>query len=208
MSEVIRKPMCVVVDGVDGIGKSTIAKMIADRHNFKYCPQPSPDNLVYYVRDIVKHTDAAPAIKQSLHVLSHIVDAHYQIDGSNLIFDRGILSTYVYSKALRLDHNIVSNLLEINSRIYNHFLEELYDYDVVFLLFDRNLSFKAEKDDRYEQLLDYRELRKLYYEALASKNFYHTKEVRHLVMVDAGIEDMYTKCCNLLNLEAISADSI
>lgn len=187
------------------VHNSTIAKLISQRFNYKYLPQPSPTNRVKYVRDIVKHTDAPPLIKQSLHLLSHIVDAHTEIDGSDLIFDRGIMSTIVYSKLLGLSVEDVDRLVSINSDVYRHFLEGA-GYKVTFVIFDRENPYKNNKDDQYERLIPYEDLRKEYcnlYQHMNSNNhrhLYHYKEQVLMVYVDGSIEEVFSKVAAALEL--------
>jgi thymidylate kinase len=156
------KPKLLVIDGVDGIGKSTQVKVLANHYNAKIVAQPSGTNIVGYVRNEVKFNESHnPFARQLLHSLSHVVDAFTEFDGTqNVIMDRSHLCIHTYGPATGLTPEQCNLLFKIHQDIYAYTLKDKFDVSVIFL--DRESKYKEELTDNFEKTFSWDNVRKLY----------------------------------------------
>jgi dTMP kinase len=123
----------IILEGPDGVGKTTIAQEIIKRHpDFHYFAFPGHEEgtigrLVYDLH----HDPAAfgvfrlpPSTLQTLHVAAHL-DAVINIlhpalwkSGQNVILDRSFWSTWAYGMAAGLDETFLRKLIALEAQCW------------------------------------------------------------------------------------------
>ena len=148
----------IVIDGVDGIGKTTQAKIIAERLNAKLFIQPNDSNCVGFLREEVKNNPRhEPFTRQLLHTVSHTVDAFTQFNQHNCyVMDRCHSSTYAYGLAQDMKLVDIELLMKIHANVY---AEALSAYDIRIILLDRTSKFKVVEDDEFEKMVNWGRVR-------------------------------------------------
>lgn len=100
--------MIITVDGLDGAGKSTLAKKLAQELGYEYVDKPIYElfnvkgdenylyNEIYHIQDLVYNKTNSNILKSYFTGLSllYIKECMSQ---KNLIIDRGILSAYAFN---------------------------------------------------------------------------------------------------------------
>lgn len=95
------KPPFVVLEGLDGSGKSTIARALAQRMGWRFLTTPGED--LRTIRDeVVRALSASPAARQAFY-LATVEEASEEIralrrSGRGVVLDRYLLSTMVYAE--------------------------------------------------------------------------------------------------------------
>lgn len=157
------KPKLIVLEGADGVGKSTQARILADIFNARIVAQPSGTNLVSYIRKEVKFNEQIkPFERQLLHTVSHVVDAfmEFAVETGSLVMDRCHISTYVYGQVTNMEQWQNDLLFKIHQDVYSKVLKDKFDITIVFL--DREKKYKEEFTDNFEKSFAWENLRKLY----------------------------------------------
>lgn len=140
----------IVIEGADGVGKSTQAKLIAEHYNAHLVSQPSSDNCVGFIRSEAKLNPTYTALERQLLIaVSHTVDAFTKFSGDNhIVMDRSYLSGLVYGELtgvekyeLGLLHNILSNVYIPNT--------SKFETHVIFI--DADKRWDMPDDDVFEQ---------------------------------------------------------
>jgi len=135
----------IIVEGADGLGKTTISKYLAQVLEWDWIRQPNPNSILGWIkREVKENFDWNPVERQLLHTCSNLVD--YLTVKENTVFDRFWLSTYVYSKMLGIDDKIVNTLVKINRDVFEKVFSE---YKVVILT--GNQPFIKADRDYYEK---------------------------------------------------------
>ncbi len=159
--------MIITVDGLDGCGKSTLAKGLANRLGFKYIDKPlyqlfnvsGDDNILYkplcQMQDVVYNKTSSDKLKAFFIGLS-LLYIKEEFASQNIVIDRGILSCYAY------------NGNDISNQVFKYLIELGLWFNVSILLyvspevrkkrlFDRNpndsdLSFDKIMDLKYDSI--------------------------------------------------------
>lgn len=100
--------MIITIDGLDGVGKSTLAKKLADTLNYRYIDKPlyelfgvSGDdnylyNQIYHLQDLVYNKTDSNALKSWFTGMS-LLYIKEVLKNENIIIDRGLLSAYAFN---------------------------------------------------------------------------------------------------------------
>lgn len=167
----------IVLEGPDGVGKSTVAKGLADYYRKMgmqsvYFAFPGNENgtlghLVYEIHHDpqkygIKYIPAASL--QLLHIAAHIdaIENRIQpllLEGNYVILDRYWWSTWVYGLVTGADMNVIESMIQVERVAWG----EVQPYCVVLL--DREQSFRAE-----EYADNWQELRKAYYKLMSAES--------------------------------------
>jgi len=156
------KPKLIILEGPDGVGKTTQAKRIAEVLKAKIVSQPSTDNCVGFIRAEAKNNKSFSGLERQLLIgISHTVDAFTKFrDDENVVMDRSYLSGMVYGKLTGLDGYEVALLTNILSSVYKTAMGDRYDVDVIFLTAEARLD---EPDtDVFESTIQWTDLRQEY----------------------------------------------
>jgi thymidylate kinase len=155
------KPKLIVLEGPDRIGKTTQLRELASRFKAKILVQPSEDNSVGYLRNIVKNDKSLlPGERQLLHTISHIFDANEQFDyKSNVIMDRCHISALVYGKITGVENNLSAMIQDIHKSAYTA-VAAVYDIHVVFMT--RETPYNLQETDEFEKTINWNNLREAY----------------------------------------------
>jgi len=146
----------VILEGADGVGKSTLSHIIADKWGYASLRQPTDSPPLGFIRDIVKSTDNDMSFfnRQLLHACTHIFDLIRMGDfDQNVIMDRSPYSGLAYSHAALFEwqYDIVK---KVNLAAYHERLAKLFDQVVVlFVTTNDNLKPDRDEGDIYEQKL-------------------------------------------------------
>lgn len=158
-------PRLIIVEGPDGVGKTTQAKLLARAIGAKFIHQPSGEGIVGFIRDEVKHNPEFGMLeRQLMHSITHIVDAFVELDGSDVVMDRSPISALVYSIVGQLSQAHVNLIAKINFAVYQKVIQDKgYQVDMVFLtLANPRGSYKDTADDLYELCLNNRKIQETY----------------------------------------------
>ena len=100
--------MIITIDGLDGVGKSTLAKKLADSLNYRYIDKPlyelfgvsGDDNYlydqIYHLQDLVYNKTESNALKSWFTGMS-LLYIKEVLKNENIIIDRGLLSAYAFN---------------------------------------------------------------------------------------------------------------
>jgi thymidylate kinase len=145
MSKLLRSPRLIILEGVDGMGKTYVARALTERlrkmgidaasYSFPGQVHGSLGELVHNIHHgKVKVQDIDPASLQLMHVAAHINELHLRIipdlrGGKWIILDRFWWSTWVYGSASGVDTRALEKLLALE-----RFYWKEHTPDIVFLL--------------------------------------------------------------------------
>ena len=191
--------LLIILEGPDGVGKSTQAKRLCDALGAKLVVQPSGDNSLGFLRPIVKtNKNIEPFARQLLHTCSHIVDAYEDFGAHNkaIIMDRCYASALVYGKMTGLPQEQLDILAEIHQNVYRPLIKK-HDYQVHYVQFTASEPLRqAEDQDVYEQSAKWHTLNDAYrdlFEDLSPVNtLFHDNEVHTLLNIDGKTEQDVT----------------
>lgn len=100
--------MIITIDGLDGAGKSTLAKRLAKELNYEYVDKPiyelfnvkGDDNYlydeIYHIQDLVYNKTESNTLKSYFTGLS-LLYIKECMSNKNIIIDRGLLSAYAFN---------------------------------------------------------------------------------------------------------------
>lgn len=197
------KRKLIVFEGTDCVGKSTQVEIIKNRFNANQIRQPSGENLLGFLRDIVKNDlniDAFP--RQLLHSISHIVDAFTFFGGDNVIvMDRCHWSAFCYGEVTGLNEFQNELILKIHQNVYQSVLSN-YDVQVIFI--DRDSRIKDELTDNFEKSFNWEHLRDKYrafHNTLGPDRFLfsRTENITRLDATNLSKEETTIKILGILN---------
>ncbi|GEM_PF-4259443 len=189
----------IILEGPDGVGKSTQAKRLCEALSAKLVVQPSGDNTLGFLRPIVKtNKNIEPFARQLLHTCSHIVDAYEDFGPHNtaIVMDRCYASALVYGKMTGLPQEQLDILAQIHQNTYRPLIEK-HGYDVHYIQFTAENPFRqADEQDVYEKAAKWHALNDEYlslFDTLSRDNtLCADTETHHLVKVDGKSEDEIT----------------
>jgi thymidylate kinase len=176
----------IVLEGPDGIGKSTQATILKELFDLKQIVQPNGSGIVGFLREQVKNNPSyKPFERQLLHTISHIVDAYTEFPPKpyfqttsrfshrlelkildSFIMDRCHASTYAYGKVQKMADSEIDLLMRVHQEVYKENIGENYEPYIIFL--DSFKPHKDEKTDEFEKTFSWEEL-KWIYRGLAEK---------------------------------------
>ena len=196
----------IILEGPDGVGKTTQAQKLASHLGAKLVVQPSGDNSLGFLRPVVKtQKDIDPFARQLLHTCSHIVDAYEDFGAHNptLVMDRCYASALVYGNLTHLKSEDLSLLKEIHQHVYTPLIKEHgYRVQYIQLKAEKSLRMAENKEDVYESALSWEQTNiayKLLFEKLSPKNpLFTPDESRHILDVSGMDEEaVFKKICRL-----------
>lgn len=100
--------MIITIDGLDGAGKSTLAKKLSEKLGYEYIDKPiyelfnvkGDDNYlykeIYHIQDLIYNKTDSNTLKSYFTGLSLLYIKECMSD-KNLIIDRGLLSAYAFN---------------------------------------------------------------------------------------------------------------
>lgn len=188
------KKKLVILEGPDGVGKSTQAKILAAKFNARLVSQPSDDNIVSWIRaEAKKNPDFTALERQLLIAVSHTVDAFTKFQGvHNIVMDRSFLSGLVYGELMDLKPEYLVLIRRILLSVYQINLANKFDLHFVFLSSKGRLD--TADNDVFEALSWNRiaELYRKHYEALTVRHEYFIEPKEKVSLVDITGKDIET----------------
>lgn len=185
----------IILEGPDGVGKSTQAQRLVKALGAKLVVQPSAENALGFLRPIVKtQKDIEPFARQLLHTCSHIVDAYEDFGPHNptLVMDRCYASALVYGKMTGLPQQQLDILRQIHQNVYSPLVQK-YGYDVYYIQFSAKKPLRTpENTDVYEQTTKFSGVNNTYTELFTrlTHNKLFTKNEAHLlIQIDGHTPD-------------------
>lgn len=156
------KPKLVIIEGPDGVGKTTQAKKIAEVLKANLVSQPSTDNCVGFIRAEAKNNKSFSGLERQLLIgISHTVDAFTKFKGNeNVVMDRSYLSGMVYGRLTGLGGYEIALLTNILSSVYKTAMGDRYDVNVIFLTAENR--FDEPDVDVFESTIKWSDLRAEY----------------------------------------------
>lgn len=100
--------MIITIDGLDGAGKSTLAKSLSERLGYEYIDKPIYElfnvkgddnylyNEIYHIQDLIYNKTDSNTLKSYFTGLSLLYIKECMYD-RNLIIDRGLLSAFAFN---------------------------------------------------------------------------------------------------------------
>lgn len=187
-----KRPLFIVLEGIDGSGKTTQARLLETRLLENNQPvhrtyEPTDNKIGRTIRSIIRQEDKVhPETLAALFVadrLDHILDDSYGMKaqlaaGKHVISDRYYFSSYAYhSSDMPMDWVIAANSL----------CASLLKPDIIFFIdVDPGISMQRiannrEQTDLFETKSQLEKIRANYLEAFNKK-----KEEEHIVMIDGN----------------------
>lgn len=159
--------MIIVIEGPDGVGKTTLCKALAQRLDGVYVSFPGREagTLGKWVYDL-HHTDLTinPTALQALHIAAHIDTLNRFVlpavnRGQTVILDRSFISTLVYGAAYGASVTTVMDLVDAEQTYWEEIecLPKLVTYiilqDQPFSEFERGLAKWLEINRQYKLMV-------------------------------------------------------
>jgi thymidylate kinase len=188
----------IVLEGPDGLGKTTLAESLAKEFNATIHNSPSRGNSVSFLRDITRHTKGFSAFeRQCLHSMSNIVDFYeeFMYSDKNYILDRCHLSTFVYGGAEGASLDKMSVLMDVHRKIAASILN---NRQVDIFVLDRDKRFGKADDSHHEKNIKWNSLRLIYKQycnwPVEKFHLFSKEEKRHLIEVgDRTSEEVFNE---------------
>ncbi|MCX8472158.1 MAG: dTMP kinase [Sediminibacterium sp.] len=187
------KPLFIAFEGIDGSGKSTQAKLLAEKlkqegHKVYVTFEPTSSRIGSIIRDIFNHrqegdhrTIAGLFVADRLHHLLNSTDGILKkmSDGFTVITDRYYLSSYAYQGAhVPLQWVIQANSLSVDLlKPHIHIFIDISEEECM-----KRLHSGRNYVELYENLENLKKVRKKYYEA-----FELVKENEQIVTFDGTL---------------------
>ena len=182
--------MYIAIEGMDGVGKTTIAKLLAKKYDMEYIEKPMKkfmnsndqyyNNLCNFMFNLENQD-----ITLCFYMLGNIVTKYL---GENIIVDRNILSSYYW------DCN------EKNKEIFDYFLSKAVLPDLTIILYadiptrierikkrninDEDLSNEITLKDGYEKMINYANELNMSYILINTDNM--------------DLDKVFNVCCNII----------
>lgn len=190
------KPKLVIIEGADGVGKSTQAKRIAAKIGAKIVSQPSDKNAVGFIRQIAKYHETLSSMERQLLIaVSHTVDSFTEFDQQeSIVMDRSFLSGIIYGKLNGVPEDKMMILNQLLSTIYLNRTNLKYDTKVCFITRPRRLNQTAE--DVFEKSIQWNKLndeyKRLYLKAKQYKTpfFSEDEEIKLFEFENEDIDEV------------------
>ncbi len=182
--------MYIAIEGMDGVGKTTIAKLLAQKYDMEYIEKPmkkfmnSSDQCYNDLCNFMFNLENQD-ITLCFYMLGNIVTKYL---GQNIVVDRNILSSYYW------DCN------EKNKKIFNYFLSKAVLPDLTIILYadvptrierikkrninDEDLVNEITLKDGYEKMINYADELNMPYILINTNN------------MDLG--EVFNACCNII----------
>lgn len=197
----------VILEGADGLGKSTQANILAEKLGANLIRQPSPDNIVSFIRSEMKTNPAYTALeRQLLGAISHTVDAFTKFQGeASIVMDRSWLSGIIYGKRTGVEPYEVELLSQILSKVYQYNTRgDTFDVHVIFM--DGTKRLDQPDDDVFESGTNWGELTAEYnalYERLKNTEDFHvfskTETVTRVTVDNKTVDQIATEIETVIN---------
>ncbi|SIO93961.1 deoxynucleoside kinase [Vibrio spartinae] len=196
------KNKLVILEGVDGSGKTTIGKLLKDSLNCDFLIQPNGSNKLGFLRDILKSNDKEfdKLARQLLHTCSHIVDYYDLITSINktIIMDRSYISALVYSSAQGENNKNIQLLKSIHNSVYGNLSDK---FDIYIIILEKGNRIETLDNSYYENKLDLNLVEELYKKVVHTGNYYFGSEEKIFhVSSTTDVSTTYNKIINLLNV--------
>lgn len=132
----------IVLEGADGLGKSTQAAKLVEWLNGTLLSQPNESNTVGFIRKEAKHTpDFGATERQLMMACSHITDAYDVLRSakSPVVMDRSYLSGLIYGKLTGVPAHHMAVIERILRSTYQKALAE-WQVTIIHLTAERRLD--------------------------------------------------------------------
>jgi GTPase SAR1 family protein len=212
------KPKIIVLEGPDGLGKTSLAQSLAAEYfnneagygrpvSAPILNSPSRTNTVKFLRGVTRGEEPWRGSlnafeRQCLHTMSNLVDFYEEFRGGrNLVLDRCHLSTLVYGLADGADKLWMEVLMDVHHKVAGRFADQ-YDVDIIVL--DRDERFNAPDKSYHEAAIKWTDLRDLYrtFPRWCADGFYlfRPDERRHVIEVGTKTpEDVFQEAVRLID---------
>jgi len=198
------KQKLIVLEGPDGVGKTTQSKILANMYNAKLIVQPSQTNYVSFIRNEVKNNPSHNAFaRQLLHTVSHVVDIFTEFDTTKpIIMDRCHISTYVYGRTTDMTEEQNKLLFRIHKDIYSQVIKDNFDVSIIF--FGRSNKYLEDPTDQFEKMIKWDELKKQYvsfFDYLSNGDdfvFTPSENIYYLPLCDKSTEEITSEVYKLI----------
>jgi thymidylate kinase len=156
------KPKLIILEGADGLGKTTHAKMLAAHFDAKLISQPSDDTPIGFIRSEAKTNPEYTGLERQLLIgISHTYDAFSKFHGMrSIVMDRSYISGMIYGKLMGLKEANLELLTKIMSKVYHQNISDRYDTTVFFLTAKQR--FNASDKDIFETRIKWDDLKREY----------------------------------------------
>lgn len=192
--------MIITIDGLDGSGKSTIAKKLAEKLGYEYIDKPlyklfdvkGDDNYlyneIYHIQDLIYNKTNSNILKSYFTGLSLLYIKECMSD-KNLIIDRGLLSAYAF--------NGDSNSNSLFELLIN--LGVFFDASIILSVSNTERIKRIKKRNKYDLDLKINKIRDLNYDSMIK--FVHNHPKLPCCIIDTNnlsIEEVFFKALNYI----------
>lgn len=156
------KNKLIVLEGPDGTGKTTQARLLAEHYNAKLISQPSEDNCVGFIRKLAKFDKSFNSFERQLLIAqSHTVDAYTKFKGNgNIVMDRSYLSGFVYGELGNIPQEKIAVLSQILKNVYSDGLGDNWEVTILFFIPSQRLD--KPDADIFESTIKWDDLKNVY----------------------------------------------
>lgn len=177
--------MIITIDGLDGVGKSTLAKSLSEKLDYEYIDKPiyvlfnvKGDNNylyneIYHIQDLIYNKTDSNTLKSYFTGLSLLYIKECMAD-KNLIIDRGLLSAFAFNG-------------DINSKPVFETLINLgvfFDAAIILTVSNEERIKRIKKRNENDPDLELDKIRNLRYDSMKQFIFEHPELPCHTINTD------------------------
>lgn len=173
----------IVIEGIDGAGKTTVSKQICERYGYEYMTQPEDSWVGEVAREALKK-DVEPACDLFLHMAAH---ANQQpkliskLQSKNVVMDRYYHSRVAY-QAVQSGFS-PEKILDL----HKGWTIEPSKVIILDICAEKALDRKAGSEDKFEKIDFLSEVRSVYRES------FEEREDTHIVDAEGSKQDILNK---------------
>ena len=177
--------MIITIDGLDGAGKSTLAKSLSETLGYEYIDKPIYElfnvkgddnylyNEIYHIQDLIYNKTESNTLKSYFTGLSLLYIKECMSD-RNLIIDRGLLSAFAF--------NGDENSKPVFETLIN--LGAFFDAAIIVTVSNEERIKRIKKRNENDPDLELDKIRNLRYDSMNQFIFEHPELPCHIINTD------------------------
>lgn len=177
--------MIITIDGLDGAGKSTLAKSLSEKLGYEYIDKPIYElfnvkgddnylyNEIYHIQDLIYNKTDSNTLKSYFTGLSLLYIKECMSD-KNLIIDRGLLSAFAFNGDMN-SKPVFENLINLGV---------FFDAAIIVTVSNEERIKRIKKRNENDPDLELDKIRNLRYDSMNQFILEHPELPCHIINTD------------------------